>query len=193
MENENFTQLNEVVQYWFLPIIVGLLFILAAIWILFTSEEALNLLAIVFCLTFFFTGVLEIISSIQIKHLLSGWRHLLTVGILDIILFSLLIWLPELSTKVLTLLVGFVFLYRSLNLITWLIELRKYEQFSWGWLLLAGILCIIFSIFLSYNPNVEQLTLLIYTSFTLLMIAVSEIYLSFVLRKLKLLYKNRSK
>lgn len=181
--NENIRELNYVVKNWYLPLILGVIFIAVAVWVILTPHVAFVSLALVFSTTFIFTGVLGIVFSILFKNFLSKWAWFLAAGIVDLLMGVILIQNPRISTVVLTLFVGFVFLYHSVMTITWSLELKKHKIINWERLLFTGILGAIFS-FLLLNQGFAQLTLVFYTSFALLTVGISEVYFSLILLKL---------
>ena len=190
MNIENLNELKKDIKHWYMALILEIIFIAVAIWVLVTPEESFISLVKVFSLTFFFTGVLEIIFTIQFRKLLNGWEWFLTVGILDFLIGILLILKFQISIVVLTLFVGFVFLSHSVMIITWSIELKKYKGSSWIWLLWGGTIGVIFSFLLLWNPTSIRSTIVLCSGFALLMIGISEIYFSFISRKIKTIIKK---
>jgi uncharacterized membrane protein HdeD (DUF308 family) len=190
MNNENISEENKIVKHWYLNLILGIILTLVALWVFCNPEITYNSLAIVFSITLLLTGVLEIISSIQYKNLLHGWRWSLATGILNLLVVIKVILKPQISSEALILIMGFVFLYHSVKLIAWSTELKNYEARNLGWVLFGSFAGVMLSFLLVWNRTFHQLTLLFFTSFALLMIGISEIYFSFVLRKVK--YKSIS-
>jgi uncharacterized membrane protein HdeD (DUF308 family) len=183
MNSEKFGEQNKFVKHWNLNLILGIIYILVSMWIFAKPEIIYISLAIIFIITLLFTGVLGIISSIQYKNLLHGWRWSLAVGSLNLLVVIKVILKPQISTEALILIMGFVFLYHSVNLITWSTELKNYEARNLGWVLFGSIAGVMLSFLLIWNRTFPKLTLLFFTSFALLLIGISEIYFSFVLRK----------
>jgi uncharacterized membrane protein HdeD (DUF308 family) len=69
--------------------------------------------------------------------------------------------------------------------IGWAIELKKYKTLNWGMSLTAGILGVLFSLILLWNPVFAGLTLVFYTGFAFVMVGIFQIYRSLSLRSLK--------
>lgn len=185
MNNEYIIEENEIVKHWYLNLILGIILILVALWVFFYPEITYTSLAMIFSITLLFTGVLEIISSIQYKDLLNEWAFSFAVGILDLLVSIVVISQSPISTEELTLIFGTVFLYRSVKLIAWSTELKNYKAISWGWVFFSGIVGVLLSFLFIWNRTFPLLTHLFFTSFALLLIGISEIYFSFVLKKLK--------
>ena len=185
MNNQEFSQQNRSDRYWYLNMILGIIFISASVWIFIGSEAVYNYLVLVLSSALFISGVLEIISSVQYRNLLKGWGLSLFTGVLDLTVVIKLMLNPQISTEGLILLLGIVFIYHSAKLITWSIELKKYEARNWSSVLLGGILGVILSFIYLCNRTFTLPAFLFFTSFALLMIGISEIYFSSVFRKSK--------
>lgn len=190
MFNEAIESIKDTIKHWYLPLILGILFIIVGIWAIITPAATYLSLAILFSVTFFVIGVLEIIFSISHRKQLDGWGWTLASGILGFIMGLLLIIYPQISIITLPLFVGFVVLYRSMMAIAWSIELKKYKVSNWGWLLFAGILGVIFSFILLMNPLFAGLTVAVFTGIALITIGIFHIHFSIELKKLKKTFKN---
>jgi uncharacterized membrane protein HdeD (DUF308 family) len=185
MYNETFKSIKDAIKHWYLLTVLGVIFIALGILAIVTPVATYLSLALFFSVAFFVTGILEIISSISFRKQLDGWGWSLASGILDFILGLLLIINPQISIITLPLFVGFVVLYRSMMGIAWSIELKKFKISDWGWLLFIGILGVIFSFFLLWNPFFAGLTVAIFTGISLIIVGTFHIYFSFALKKLK--------
>ena len=185
MNSQEFSQQNKSKRFWYLNLIPGILFVFASVWIFAGWETAYDSLVIVISAALLISGVLEIISSVQYRNFLKGWGLSLFTGILDIFIGIKLILNSGISTGGLILLLGIVFLYHSAKIITWSIELKKYEARNWSSVLLGGILGVILSFIYLCNRTFTLQSLLFFTGFALLMIGTSEIYFSSVFRKLE--------
>jgi uncharacterized membrane protein HdeD (DUF308 family) len=185
MYNETFKSIKDAIKHWYLLTVLGVIFVALGILAIVTPVATYLSLALLFSVAFFVTGILEIISSISFRKQLDGWGWSLASGILDFIIGLLLILNPQISIITLPLFVGFVVLYRSMLGIAWSIELKKFKISDWGWLLFIGILGVIFSFFLLWNPFFAGLTVAIFTGIALIIVGTFHIYFSIVLKKLK--------
>lgn len=187
MNSNIFNEQIKSAKNWNFNLVLGITFILVSLLVFTRSETTYTSLGIVFSITLLFTGVLEIISSIQNRDLIKEWGMSFIVGILDI-LVSITITIiskPQISSEALTMIMGYVFLYRSIKLITWSTILKNYEARNWGWVLFGSIAGVMLSFLIIWNQTFPALTHLFFTSFAFLLIGISEIYFSSVLRKLK--------
>lgn len=190
MYNETFNSIKDTIKHWYLPLILGIIFIVIGIWAIVTPAATYLSLALLFSIAFFVTGILEIIFSISHRKQLDGWGWSLASGILSFIIGVLLIIYPQVSILTLPLFVGFVVLFHSTMAIAWSIELKKYKVSDWGWLLFTGILGVIFSFLLLLNPLFAGLTVALLTGIALITIGIFHIHFSIELKKLKKTFKN---
>jgi uncharacterized membrane protein HdeD (DUF308 family) len=184
MNNEYISEENKIVKPWYLNLISGIVLVLVALWVFFCPEVTYNSLIKVFSITFLFTGLMEIISSIQYKNLLKEWRLSVVIGIFDLLVSIIFFSKSQISIEALILVMAFVFLYRAVKLIAWSTELKNYIASSCGWVLFGSIAGVILSYLFIWNRTFPQLTHIFFTSFGVLLIGISEIYFSSVLRKI---------
>jgi len=190
MFNETIKSIKDTIKHWYLPLILGIIFIAIGIWAIMTPVETYISLAILFSVAFFVTGILAIVFSISHRKQLDGWGWSLASGILSFIIGVLLIIYPQVSVLTLSLFVGFVVLFHSTMAVAWSIELKKYKVSNWGWLLFAGIIGVILSFILLWNPFIAGLTVAVFTGIALITVGIFHIHLSIELKKLKKTFKN---
>ncbi|HKC37114.1 MAG TPA: DUF308 domain-containing protein, partial [Chitinophagaceae bacterium] len=116
---------------------------------------------------------------------LDGWGSKLAFGILGFLAGILLLSQPLISITALSLYVGFVALFRSIMAISFSIELKNNGVKNWGSLLFIGILGIIFSYILLWNPLFAGLTLVYWTGLAFITIGIYGIMFSIQLNKLR--------
>lgn len=186
MRNVNISEGNKTVNYWYLNLIQGIILILVALWVFCAPKLTFETLVLAVSIVLLFTGFLEIISSIQNRNYFNKWEFFFIVGIFDLLLSISLTTFsrPQISSEVLTLLMGYLFLYRSAKLITWSTVLNKYTAINCGWVLLGGIISVMLSFLLLCDQTFLPMTILFFYSFGFLMIGISEINFSLILRKL---------
>ena len=91
---------------------------------------------------------------------------------------------PEVSKITLPFYVGFVLLFRSVFAIGASIDLKNYYVMDWGYLMAIGILGVIFSFILLWNPLFAGMTLVFWTALLFIVSGAYSIYFSFKLKKL---------
>ncbi len=182
MENKD---LARTVKHWYLPLIMGIVLIIMGLWVFATPVTSYIALSIIFAVTFFVTGILEIIHALGNRREIDQWGWSLAGGVLDLILGILLLSQVEVSMLVLAFVVGFGVLFRSIFAIGHAIESKKRQYGPWGYLLFLGILGLIFSFIMIWNPLFAGLTIVFYTGMAFIMVGIFQIVLSLGLGKLK--------
>lgn len=173
------------VKHWYVPLILGVIFILCSFYIFSAPLETYLTLSILFSLSFIVSGILDIFFSIQNAKILSGWGWYLVSGLLSLGMGIYLIAYPEISIAVLPFVVGFTMLFRSFQLLGFSLDLRDKNLINWGNLALASVLGILFSFMLLANPLFTGISLVTLTALSFLFAGVSAVILAFDLKKVK--------
>ncbi|UXE67180.1 MAG: DUF308 domain-containing protein [Chryseotalea sp. WA131a] len=113
-------------------------------------------------------------------------------GVVDLLFGMWLISSPLVSMAVLPFFVGFMLLFRSFTAIGFAIDLKSLGVKEWRWLLALGILGMLFSFILLWNPLLAGLTIVIWTALGFITLGVYRIFLSFKLKQLHTLSKKLS-
>lgn len=176
--------LKDTVRNWWLPLISGTLFVLLGIWAFVAPITSLLALASLFMLSFFVTGLFEIMYALSNKSVLENWGWILGGGILNVLFSTLLIYHPGLSAAVLPIFVGFILLFRSIMGISWALDMQRWNLSGWKWAMLTSFLGIIFSSIMILNPMFGGLAIVYYTAATLILWGLVQILLSVGMKKL---------
>lgn len=190
MENQIFKTVKSSVKHWYLSLIVGVLFILLGFWILKTPMESYLTLAILFSITFLVNGVFEIIFSISNKEQIDSWGWVLASGIIDLLFGIWLVSNPGLSLAVLPFYIGFMLMFRSMSAIGYSFDMKSFGIQEWGWLLALGILGLIFSFTMIWNPVFGGLSIIFWTALAFITYGIFRVFLSFKLKKLHSITKK---
>lgn len=178
---ENF--IKNRLKYWYIPLILGILFIVLGIRTFAAPIGTLLTLAVLFSIGFIITGVLEIIYSTSNRKDLKNWGWYLTGGILSTLIGIHLLIRPELTALLLSFYIGFWVLFRSISQISTSIELKNDGEKNWGWVLTFGILGILFSLVLLWNPLITGLAVSFWIGLAFITVGLLHIILSFSLYK----------
>ena len=174
------------VKNWYILLIVGLIFLGAGIYCFVSPAESYLALALLFGWSFLISGAIEIVFSISNRDELENWGWTLIFGILTFLVGILLLARPGITMITLAFSLGLLVMFRSIGAISFALDLRNYaENSGWGTLLFFGILGVIFSFLLLWNPAFAGLTIVIWTGLALVTAGIFSIYLSLKLRKLK--------
>jgi uncharacterized membrane protein HdeD (DUF308 family) len=120
---------------------------------------AVSSVAVVFYLGWLLiiSGVLQGISLIDVHHVPSFWIQLLSV-VLFVVVGILFLRNPEAGLLSLTLLLIVFFMVEGFSKVIFALTIRPFP--NWGWVLLSGIVGILFSFFLLARTPVTALWLL---------------------------------
>jgi uncharacterized membrane protein HdeD (DUF308 family) len=179
---QNFT---GAVKHWYLPLITGILFIAAGVYVFTVPAATYLTLTILFSVSFITMGVAEIVFSIQNSKALSGWGWYLVSGLLSLVIGSYLLMYPGISISILPFVVGFTLLFRSAQVLGFALDLKNFPGKSWGTIALIGVLGIIFSFLLLANPIFAGLSLVAFTALSFIAVGVAQAVLAFQLKKFK--------
>lgn len=184
MKNHFFTPVFNAVKNWYIPLIGGILYIIMGIVVLASPKESILVLAIFFGLTFLVAGVFEIFFALSNRHRLENWQRAIGFGILTAIIGLVLTLNPPISITTIALFVGFTIIFRSIVAIAFSLDLRNYGSDSWGWLFAFGVLGVIVSIILIWEPNAAVLSLVILIGISFILAGIFGVHLALSLRKI---------
>lgn len=171
------SQIKKSLKNWWVPMLIGVLLVGTAIWTFVSPIESYLALSILFSVSFLMSGLLEIYFSVSNRKVISNWGWNLAFGIITAIVGVMMLINPQISMITLPLYVGFVVLFRSIIAIGWATDLNQAN------LMAIGILGVIFSFILLWNPVFGGMTIVFWTGFAFLMSGIFSLYLSFKLRK----------
>lgn len=184
MEKSFLNSIKQAIKHWYIPLLVGVFFVVVSV-VAFTSPaSSLLALSYLFALSFVFGGISEIIFSVVNRHQLDNWGWSLAFGIITFIVGMSLTIHPALSISILAFYIGFVILFRSVSAISFALDVKRYGSKNWGVLLIFGILGIIFSFILIWNPIFAGMSVVVLIALSFLFAGLFSIFLSFQLRKL---------
>ncbi len=174
------------VKNWYILLIVGLIFLAGGIYSFVSPESSFLALAFFFGWSFVVSGAIEIVFSISNRDELENWGWTLIFGIMTLLVGMLLISRPGITEIILAFSLGFLVLFRSIGAISFALDLKNYADNSgWGTLLIFGILGVLFSFMLLWNPAFAGMTIVFWIGLALVSAGIFSIYLSLKLRKLK--------
>lgn len=183
MKSKNINFIGYSVEYWWLMLFVGILFIGLGAWVLALPVSSYLALSQMFSFGMIFSGIFEIIFSIGNRATLRGWGWILTGGMIDFLLGIYLLNYPLLSMVVMPLIMGLWMLFRGCLAIGSSLELRAYGVLDWIWLLFTGVLILILSFLIIGNPLFAAINIVVWTAFAFIISGIFRIYLSLQLKK----------
>jgi len=193
MNNFHLKSMTNTVKNWYIPLIVGVLFIGAGIFAFSSPEVTYLTLSLLFSTSFLIAGFFEVVFSIANRKHMDNWGWTLVFGLVTFFFGFVMVMQPEFSMLTLAIFVGFTLLFRSIAAISFAIDVKNYGVSQWGFLLVLGILGIILSIILLIDPAFAGATIVTWTGITFIVVGIFNIFLSFQLRKVKKVSKKISK
>ena len=163
--------INFGVKNWWVSLLLGLLYILIAICLMFTPLASYVALSVLFSVSMFVSGTLEILFAVTNRKNISSWGWYLASGIIDLILGIYLM------AKI-----GLMF--RGFASTGYAMDLKRYGTRNWGWYMAFGVLAILCSIGIIWQPGLGALSLVYMIAYTLLIIGIFRVMLSFELKSL---------
>ena len=179
-----FDEMEHAVKNWWLSLILGILYISVALWLLFAPGSSYIALSVIFSISMLISGIIEIIFSISNRRGISSWGWYLAGGIIDLILGIYLVAYPLLSMEVIPFIVAFWMMFRGFSATGYSMDLKRYGTREWGWYMGFGILAIICSLIILWQPAVGALYVIYMLAFTFLIIGFFRVMLSFELKSL---------
>lgn len=177
-------KVRKAIKYWWVGTILGLLFILLGFWVFRTPIENFVALSLLFAFAYLISGVSRIFFSVSNRAELEGWGWQLAGGVLEMLLGIALLANPAVSMIVLSFFVGFWLMFNGISSISMSIELKKYEEKGWLWILLSGILTTVLAFLVLVNPLYAVSFLSVFIGLSLIFLGLAQIMISIKLKKI---------
>jgi len=177
-------QQNPTYKFWILPILTGIIFIISGIYIFRTPVDSYMTLATLFAIIFVVSGISEIINAISNRRF-QNWEWSLVEGLIDLLFGIILLSSPLLTATFLPVYFGFMIMLRSITGIGHALVIKKMGNKSWIGPLIIGILGVILSLLMIFNPAFGGLTIIYYTAISVIMFGVLQIFFGITLKKIQ--------
>jgi len=164
--------IKSAIRHWWIFVISGILFFALSILVISNPAVTYIGLTIYFAVIFLLHGLFEIFFSISNRSTINSWGWYLAIGILDLVIGFILLSNPLFAASIVSLLIGFWLMFKSVSIIARAIDLKNHGMNGWGFLISAGVLGIIFSFFILFNPEIGAGTLVLLTSFAFAVIGL---------------------
>ena len=179
-----FDELQCEVKNWWFSLLLGILYVVVAVSLMFAPLSGYAVLSILFSISMLFSGLLEISFAVSNRKNVSSWGWYLAGGIIDLILGIFLMASPGLSMEVLPFVLAFWLMFRGFSATGYSMDLKRYGTRNWGWYMVFGILAILCSIGVIWQPALGAFTLVYMIAYALLIIGIFRVMLSFELKSL---------
>ena len=160
---ENFSTLIEnskrAVRYWWLLLIIGIaLFVVGILVFVYPTQSYLGMSLLWLMLI---SGILEVVLSSVNKHFITGRGWMLAGGIIEIVLGIILIFNVALSAATLPIFLGFWLMLRAFGAIGLGSDMGAMQIAGSGWTIFSGILLLLCSLWILFQPLVFGTTAVI--------------------------------
>lgn len=184
---------NKVLNFWYMPLIAGFLFILLSIGVMVTPITSFLLLTAFLSIGVTISGLLDFIYSVVNKKTLKNWGWYLIVAIINIIVGTYLLLNLGLSALMLSVFIGVLVMTCSIMTIVKAFHLKRDKTKPWIWVLITGIIGVGFSVLMILNPIYSGIVTTIWMAIGLLFIGISHIFISLLLNRIRKGVKNIEK
>ncbi len=185
---DNFTTLIEhskqAVRYWWLLSIVGIaLFVVGILVFVYPAQSYLGM-SLVFGWLMLLSGILEVVLSTANRHFITGRGWMLAGGIIEIILGIILIFNVALSAATLPIFLGFWLMLRAFSAIGLGGDMSAMEIAGSGWTVFSGILLLLCSLWILFQPLVFGTTaVVVWVGISLLFAGIAAFSIALQLRQ----------
>ena len=180
-----YKSIKSSVKNWWIPLLIGIVFILLGIYGMLNPLIPYTTLSILFSLSFLFSGISEMLFSFTNRDEMDSWGWTFAFGLLATIVGVILILNPLLSMEILGYYIGFLILFRSIYGISLSLELRSYDVKDWVVSLFLSVISLLFAVVILFKPALAGLTLVIWVSLGVIALGIVAIYLALQLRQIK--------
>ncbi len=180
-------EVKSTVKNWWVSLVLGIMFVVVALWLMFQPGDGYAALVVVFSICMFISGILEVVFAAINREILPGWGWYLACGIIDVILGLVLICFPFVTAMVIPFILAFWIMFRGFTAVGYAMDLNRFGVKGWGWYLVFGVLAIICSLSIIWQPTAGALASVYIVAFAFLFMGFFRIMLAFDLRSL---YKN---
>lgn len=173
------------IKNWWVFLIIGVLLLIGSYYMFSTPVESFIGLAGLFSALILVSGLFRIFFALTNKDDIENFGLYLAGGVLDVIVGFLLLKYPGITIVLFSLFIGFWLLFRGFNVISISFQVKKMEDSNWFWILLFGILVVIFAFMAIINPLIGASYLVITLALAIMFAGIANIFLALRLRKVK--------
>lgn len=128
-----FNEIQHSVKNWWASLLLGIVYIIVALWLMFAPLSSYVALSIVFSISMLISGILEILFAVSNRKGVPSWGWYIVGGIIDVILGIYLIAYPMVSMEVIPFIIAFWLMFRGFSSTGYSIDLKRYGTRDWGW------------------------------------------------------------
>lgn len=168
MRNDYSERSEQLVGYWWLSLIAGVVLIAIGFFVIVNPAASYLSFAVWFGVAVLFSGILTLVQSLSSnnRYVRSGW--LILASIADIIIGIILVFNAVVSAFVMPILLGAWLLYRGVAMLMQGIDLKSHSVRGSGWLIFYSAIVIVVGLAVLWMPatlGVEAVILFVAIAF----------------------------
>ncbi len=175
----------KTIRNWWLLTVIGIGLVVLGIWVYKNPIENYVALSALFSAMIFVSGIMEVGFALSNRKIMKDWGWQLAGGLFDLIIGFVLITRPELSMLVLPIIFGIWLIFRGMIQVSRGFLLKQYQYAGWWWSVIGGILVIIFGFFVANNPLFGSITIVTWTSLSLIFLGILTVAFSFLVKRIQ--------
>ena len=128
-----FNEIQHSVKNWWTSLLLGIVYIIVALWLMFSPVSTYVALSIIFSVSMLISGILEIIFALSNRKGVPSWGWYIVGGLIDLVLGIYLIAYPMVSMEVIPFIIAFWLMFRG-SLLLFLrccAILKNYSSYSY--------------------------------------------------------------
>lgn len=177
-------QFRGLTRYWWALLILGVAIFVVGILIFAYPGESYIGMAALFAVLMLASGIIELVIAFTEKYMVGrGWTAVL--GALEVILGIILIASPGITAAVLPIVLGLWLLFRGISMIALASEMNHFRVQGMGWTIALGILLILCSLLILFQPLFGFAAVVIWVGVAFLVAGVSITVFAFQLFGIK--------
>jgi len=177
--------IKKAMDYWWLLLLTGIALVSMGLWVFLSPDDTYISLSILFGVCILFVGVFELLFALSAKRSLNTWGWTVASGIFDILVGCFILIYPDMTIKILPLVLGLWLLLRGFSAIGFAFDMRRIGTIGWGWLLVIAILIVVSGILVLAVPALGLLHIVIWTAVSFIFAGMFRIFLALHLKRMK--------
>ena len=171
-------------QYWWTPLVFGVIFIGIGYWILRSPEESFEKITKFIGIIILISGAVQLFLTIKNRRGTPGWGFQLAGDLFDLAVGIALVANPSLLLKLITLFVGIWLIANSISIFMRAAEARKEQNRLWVWEFALGVFLMLLAVIFLWHPMFLGISIALWTGLAFVFLGVFRIVLTFRLRNL---------
>ncbi len=171
-------------NYWWVPILFGVIFIVTGIWILKAPADNFATITLIIGVIILVSGCTELFLTIYNRGAIPGWGYQLTGAIINLVIGLILVINPSILLKIITLFVAIWLIIGSIMIIMRSAEARQLKRSYWKWELILGVFLLLLAILLLWHPMIMGFTISVWTAMAFIILGIFRIAMTIRLKRM---------